>query len=54
MVLPRGAMGLYAVCDCGISRSYSLTNFGIIAFTSMDDSSICADASETSLMISID
>ena len=23
--LPRGAMGLAAVCDCGISRSYSLT-----------------------------
>ena len=27
MALPRGAMGLYAVCDCGISRSYSLTIF---------------------------
>ena len=27
--LPRGATGLSAVCDCGISRSYSLTNFGI-------------------------
>ena len=23
--LPRGAMGLSAVCDCGISWSYSLT-----------------------------
>ena len=23
--LPRGATGLYAVCDCGISWSYSLT-----------------------------
>ena len=27
MALPRGAMGLSAVCDCGISRSYSLTKF---------------------------
>ena len=27
MALPRGAMGLSAVCDCGISRSYSLTIF---------------------------
>ena len=25
MALPRGAMGLNAVCDCGISSSYSLT-----------------------------
>ena len=25
MALPRGAMGLSAVCDCGISWSYSLT-----------------------------
>ena len=25
MALPRGAMGLSAVCHCGISRSYSLT-----------------------------
>ena len=25
--LPRGATGLSAVCDCGISRSYSLTIF---------------------------
>ena len=25
--LPRGAMGLSAVCDCGISLSYSLTIF---------------------------
>ena len=25
VALPRGAMGLSAVCDCGISRSYSLT-----------------------------
>ena len=25
MALPRGAMGLSAVCDCGISGSYSLT-----------------------------
>ena len=28
MALPRGAMGLSAVCDCGISCSYSLTIFG--------------------------
>ena len=26
--LPRGARGLSAVCDCGISASYSLTIFG--------------------------
>ena len=25
VALPRGAMGLSAVCDCGISRSYSVT-----------------------------
>ena len=25
MALPRGAMGWSAVCDCGISLSYSLT-----------------------------
>ena len=30
MALPRGTMGLYAVCDCGISGSYSLTIFVII------------------------
>ena len=27
MTLPRDAMGLSAVCDCGISRSYSLNIF---------------------------
>ena len=27
VALPRGAMGLSAVCDCGISISYSLTFF---------------------------
>ena len=27
MTLPRGAMGLSAVCDYGISRSYSLIIF---------------------------
>ena len=27
MALPRGAKGLSAVCDCGISCSYSLTIF---------------------------
>ena len=27
--LPRGATGLSAVCDCGISWSYSLTIFGL-------------------------
>ena len=27
MALPRGALGLSAVCDCGISLSYSLTIF---------------------------
>ena len=29
VALPRGAMGLSAVCDFGISRSYSLSIFGI-------------------------
>ena len=27
VALPRGAMGLSVVCDCGISCSYSLTIF---------------------------
>ena len=27
MALPRGAMGLSAICDCSISWSYSLTIF---------------------------
>ena len=27
VALPCGAMGLYEVCDCGISLSYSLTIF---------------------------
>ena len=27
--LPRGAMGLSAVCDCGISGSYSLTTLNV-------------------------
>ena len=27
VALPRGVMSLPAVCDCGISRSYSLTMF---------------------------
>ena len=27
VALPRGAMGLSAVCDCGISWSYPLTIF---------------------------
>ena len=30
VALPRGAMGLSAVCDCGISWSYSLTIFNIV------------------------
>ena len=30
--LPRGATGLSAVCDCGISWSYSLTIFHVEAF----------------------
>ena len=29
VALPRGDMGLSAVCDCGISWSYSLTIFGV-------------------------
>ena len=28
VALPRGTMGLSAVCDCGIFSSYSLTIFG--------------------------
>ena len=31
--LPRGAMGLSAVCECGISSSYSITIF--IAISSL-------------------
>ena len=31
MYLPHGAMGWSAVCDCGISLSYSL--FDIVIFT---------------------
>ena len=27
LALPQSAKGLSAVCDCGISRSYSLTIF---------------------------
>ena len=30
MALPHEALGLSAVCDCGISRSYSLTIFDCI------------------------
>ena len=33
VALPRGAMGLSAVCDCGISWSYSLTFFNILPVT---------------------
>ena len=33
--LPRGATGLSAVCDCGISWSYSLTFFAIACFSSL-------------------
>ena len=29
VALPRGVMGLSAVCDCGISLSYSLTSFAL-------------------------
>ena len=32
MALPRGALGLSAVCDCGISCSYSLTIFKPVCF----------------------
>ena len=28
VALPCGSMGLLAVCDCGISKSYSLTILG--------------------------
>ena len=30
VALPRDATGLSAVCDCGISRSYSLTIFVLL------------------------
>ena len=38
VALPRGAMGLSAVCGCGISWSYSLTifDFGIVNFPYLD------------------
>ena len=29
VALPHDATGLFAVCDCGISRSYSLTIFNL-------------------------
>ena len=35
VALPRGAVGLSVVCDCGISWSYSLTIFQ--AFQQFDD-----------------
>ena len=38
MALPRGATGLSAVCDCGISRSYSLT---ILNTDSKEKANIC-------------
>ena len=33
VALPRGAVGLSAVCDCGISRLYTLTIFVMFLFT---------------------
>ena len=33
MALPRGAMGLSAVSDCGISSTYSLTIFERYMYT---------------------
>ena len=38
VALPRGAMGLSAVCDCGISYSYSL------AISNSSLLSICSSA----------
>ena len=35
MALPRGIMGLSAVCDCGITLSYSLTIFAKTGFQSI-------------------
>ena len=32
VALPRGAMGLSAVCDCRISRSYSLTIYQFVLY----------------------
>ena len=32
MALPRDAVGLSAVCDCGISRSYSLFTVCILPY----------------------
>ena len=34
--LPRGATALSAVCDCGISLSYSLTIFNSLEFSVMN------------------
>ena len=31
VALPRGAVGLPAICNCGISSSYSLTNFTLLS-----------------------
>ena len=31
VALPHNARGLAAVCDCGISGSYSLTIFGVVS-----------------------
>ena len=45
LALPRGAMGLSAVCNCVISRSYSLTIFVDANFhkykSSRNDKSLC-------------
>ena len=35
VALPHGAMGLSAVCDCGISCSYSLTIFANVSCSDM-------------------
>ena len=35
VALPRGVMGLSAVCDCGISRSFSLTIFKDVSIDEM-------------------
>ena len=46
VALPPGAMGLSAVCDCGISWSYSLTVFPYTDSKSLTNVATCLKASE--------
>ena len=65
MALPQSAMGWSAVCDCGISRSYSLVFYSQIelklsklysdmsACTKINNSSYCLMCSDVLSVISI-